>query len=105
MPRSRYPPRWRWRADLAVVVAATLASYAISVALELNEWMTERLARYEHWQADEVPLTLTVLAAGMAWYIDDYAARVVVAGLLLGALLPGNPDLFLDQCVVAERRP
>lgn len=27
-----------------------------------------------------------LMAAGMAWCIDDYAARVVVAGLLLGAL-------------------
>ena len=62
------PRRQRWRTDLAVVVAASLTCYAVSVALELNEWMTERLARYEHWQADEVPLTLTVLAAGMAWF-------------------------------------
>ena len=27
-----------------------------------------------------------LMAAGMAWFIDDYAARVVLAGLLLGAL-------------------
>ena len=27
-----------------------------------------------------------LMAAGMAWFIDDYAARVVVAGLLLGGL-------------------
>lgn len=32
-------------------------------------------------------------------------APVSLVGWVLGALLPGNPDLFLDQCVVAERRP
>jgi signal transduction histidine kinase len=60
--------RLRWRADLAVVLAGTLACYVLSAALELNEWISRALARYERWQADELPLTLTVLAAGMAWF-------------------------------------
>lgn len=32
-------------------------------------------------------------------------APVSMVGLVLGKLLPGNPDLFLDQLVLAERRP
>jgi SAM-dependent methyltransferase len=32
-------------------------------------------------------------------------APVSLLGWALGKLLPGNPDLFLDQCVVAERKP
>jgi len=60
--------RARWRIDLAVVVALTVGCYAVSVALELNEWMSHTLARYERWQADELPLSLTVLAAGLAWF-------------------------------------
>jgi signal transduction histidine kinase len=60
--------RARWRADLAVVAALTLGCYALSSTLELNEWISHTLARYERWQADELPLSLTVLAAGMAWF-------------------------------------
>jgi signal transduction histidine kinase len=56
------------RTDLWLVAAATLASYFIASALELQETLTHRLARYERWQADEIPLTLIVLAAGLAWY-------------------------------------
>ncbi|MES2610648.1 MAG: GGDEF domain-containing protein [Pseudomonadota bacterium] len=33
-----------------------------------------------------IAVTPVLMASGMAWFIDDYAARVVVAGLLLGAL-------------------
>lgn len=57
-----------WRADLAVVLGGTLACYLLSAALELNEWMSHALARYERWQADELPFALTLLAAGMAWF-------------------------------------
>ena len=60
--------RARWRADLIVVVAVTLGCYALSSALELNEWMSHVLARYERWQADELPLSLTVLAVSLAWF-------------------------------------
>jgi signal transduction histidine kinase len=64
--RARRRPRWR--ADLALVLAGTLACYLLSAALELNEWLSRALLRYERWQADELPLSLTVLAAGMAWF-------------------------------------
>ena len=60
--------RVRWRIDLAVVVLLTWGCYALSSALELNEWMSHTLARYERWQADELPLSLTVLAATLAWF-------------------------------------
>ena len=61
-------PRATWRADLWIVAAATLACYVIASALELQESLSHRLARYEHWQADEIPMSLTVLAFGLAWY-------------------------------------
>jgi hypothetical protein len=61
-------PRARWRADLVVVAVVTLGCYALSSALEINEWMSHVLARYERWQADELPLSLTVLAASLAWF-------------------------------------
>ncbi len=36
--------------------------------LELNEAIARILARFEVWQADEVPLSVTLLACGLAWY-------------------------------------
>jgi two-component system sensor histidine kinase UhpB len=60
--------RSRWRSDLWVVGAVTLASYFIAAALQLQESLSHRLARLESWQADEIPLSLTVLACGLAWY-------------------------------------
>jgi len=58
----------RWRIDLWIVVGATLSCYAISSAWELNELIARSLARFEVWQADEVPLSITFFACGLAWY-------------------------------------
>lgn len=58
----------RWRSDLWVVAAAALACYGVSLALDLNESLIELLARQEHWQLDELPLTGMVFAFGLAWY-------------------------------------
>ena len=58
----------RWRSDLGWVAAAALVCYALSAALELRESIDHWLARYEAWQADELPLALTVLAGGLVWY-------------------------------------
>jgi len=58
----------RWRGDLAWVAVATLASYLLASAFELQESLTHRLQRFERWQADELPLSLTVLSGGLAWY-------------------------------------
>jgi two-component system sensor histidine kinase UhpB len=61
-------PASRWRADLWVVVVAVIACYLLATALDLRESLTAWLARYERWQVDELPLTGTVLAVGLAWY-------------------------------------
>ena len=58
----------RWRSDLWLVAAATLGCYFVASALQLQESISHRLARLESWQADEIPLSLTVLACGLAWY-------------------------------------
>jgi two-component system sensor histidine kinase UhpB len=57
-----------WRSDLWWVVAATLGCYVLASALELHESFFAWVTRYERWQADELPLTFTVLASGLAWY-------------------------------------
>ena len=58
----------RWRSDLCIVLAAALACYAISRALNLSESLIGVLGRYESWQLDELPLTGMVFAFGLAWY-------------------------------------
>lgn len=62
--------RWRARApaDAGAVVLATVASYGLASFLELSERVQRWVAPYEHWQADELLLSLTVLACGLAWY-------------------------------------
>ena len=57
------------RHDLWLVAAATLASYIVAASLELNEALWRSFRRFEGWQADEMPLALLVLIAGLAWYV------------------------------------
>jgi two-component system sensor histidine kinase UhpB len=52
---------------LAWVALAALVTYALSVAFELHERYVGWVARYEHWEVDELPLTLAVIACGLAW--------------------------------------
>ncbi|HEX3141232.1 MAG TPA: ATP-binding protein [Rhizobacter sp.] len=65
---ERIAPASRWRSDLWLVAALTLACYFVASALELRETFARWLAPYERWQVDEIPFTLTVLACGLAWY-------------------------------------
>lgn len=58
----------RWRSDLCIVLAAALACYALSLALNLSESLLASLTRFERWQLDELPLTGLVFAIGLAWY-------------------------------------
>jgi two-component system sensor histidine kinase UhpB len=60
--------RRRWPGDLGWVVLVTAGAYGLSVAFELHEHYARWLGRYEHWQLDELPLVLAVLAGGLAWY-------------------------------------
>lgn len=63
-----FEPAPRWRTDLWMVAAAALLCFAVSSALDLHEMLVAWLARYERWQADELPLSIGVLAVGLAWY-------------------------------------
>lgn len=46
----------------------TLASYGLASFFELSERVQRWALPHEHWQADELPFSLTVLAGGLAWY-------------------------------------
>ena len=60
--------RPRWGTDLWWVVAATLSCYGLAIHFELTEFFFGKLAKYERWQVDELLLTGSVLAVGLAWY-------------------------------------
>ncbi|MBV8037476.1 sensor histidine kinase [Roseateles sp.] len=55
------------RGDLLWVGAATLAAYALGSAWQWREGLSGLLEHYEHWQVDELPLAITVMALGLAW--------------------------------------
>jgi signal transduction histidine kinase len=102
-------PRGRWRRDLAWVVLATLASYALSLTFEFHERYVRWLARYEQWELDELPLSLAVLACGMAWYAfrrrSDAVAEVrrrEQAEAHVGALLAHNRELAQGLIALQE---
>ena len=62
------PAPTRRRVDLACVLVGAVLVYLMSSWFELHERYAPWLVRHEHWQADELPLALVVLACGLAWY-------------------------------------
>jgi PAS domain S-box-containing protein len=54
--------------DLLVVAGLSVAAFALSVVLEVREWLTEATRPLEAWQLDELPLTFAVLALSLAWF-------------------------------------
>lgn len=56
------------RSDLSLVLMLVLVFFATAAQWELAEKLAHWLGGYEHWQLDELPLTLLVLSAGLGWY-------------------------------------
>jgi two-component system sensor histidine kinase UhpB len=56
-----------WR-DAAVVAAVTLFAAALFAWIDLSETLFAFTRGWEHLQIDELPITLLVLAAGLAWF-------------------------------------
>jgi two-component system sensor histidine kinase UhpB len=54
--------------DLLVVLLGTALTFALTSAFELQERLHGLMLRFEAWQLDEMPLTLTALSLGLAWY-------------------------------------
>jgi two-component system sensor histidine kinase UhpB len=54
--------------DLVVVAAITALFFVGAAAVELSERVAAWTLRHESWQLDELPLTLVVLCACLAWF-------------------------------------
>jgi len=67
-PVSPRPHSATIRRDLSIVLLLTLSTYLLAAAIDLHEWMTAWMARWEAFQLDEVPAAVTVLAFGLAWF-------------------------------------
>jgi two-component system, NarL family, sensor histidine kinase UhpB len=69
--RAQHWPRRNGHAavtDLSVVAAVVSLFFTIAAHLELAERLSAWASHYEHWQLDELPLTLLVLSLGLAWF-------------------------------------
>lgn len=102
-------PRSRRHSDLWWVALATVGAYGLAVTLELREVLASWLAPYEKWQLDELPLTLAVLASGLAWYAfrrrNDTQAALRLreqAEARVSALLARNRELAQQLIAVQE---
>jgi len=54
--------------DLLAVVGGVGGFFLLSGKLELAERLSQWTQGYEHWQLDEIPLTLLVLSLGLLWF-------------------------------------
>ena len=84
----------RWRSDLLRVAAVTVACWVLAGAVELRELTGVWLARYEGWQADELPFAFGVLACGLAWYAARRRRETQAELLLRGQAEAQTKDLL-----------
>jgi signal transduction histidine kinase len=82
--------------DLHWVAVATMLTWLLSAAFDLHEKLSAFTARFELWQADELPLALTTLGLGLAWYAWRRWAEIA-------QLLLRNRELAQQLITVQER--
>lgn len=83
----------RARRELLLVLVLPVLAYLMAGRFELSERLAPWLAGHEPWQADELPLTLLVLAAGLAWYAFRRRADAVAALQAHAAVQAQSADL------------
>jgi two-component system sensor histidine kinase UhpB len=89
------PPHGHARRDLAWVLGVAVGVFALSGAFELHERLALIALRFEAWQVDELPFTLTVLSLGLAWFAWRRRREVAV-------LLARNRELARQLIGVQE---
>ncbi len=56
------------RRDLFVVAAVTLLTFALSSALQVQEWIESLTGPREAYQLDELPMAILAMAIGLTWF-------------------------------------
>ena len=67
-PPARPVPQSSVLADVLVVTAVTVLFFLFAATVQLSEKVAAWTERHESWQLDELPLTLVVLCACLAWF-------------------------------------
>lgn len=68
MPAAPAAPARRAARDLALVAGVAAATFTVASYFEWFERFGRTAARLEHWQLDELPFVLLVVAFGLAWF-------------------------------------
>lgn len=70
-PLEKSHPKRNGRAtliDLSIIACAVTGFFLMAAHLELAEQLAHWAHGYEHWQFDELPLTLLLLSVGLSWF-------------------------------------
>ena len=95
--------------DLGIVFGMVLCFYVLATYTELSEKITGFTKGYEHWQLDELPLTLLLLSAGLSWFAFRRTSEArheltkrIRAQEMITDLLTHNRDLSQRLILVQE---
>lgn len=101
--------RWTALTDLAIVAGGVTAFFILACQVELAEKVAYWASGHEHWQLDELPLTLLSLSLGLAWFAFRQAsvarkeiAERVRAEARIADLLACNRELSQSLILTAE---
>ena len=105
VPDQSERPAW----DMAVVIAATVTSFAVSAHFQLNESLYALTRHWEYLQLDELPVGMLVLSMCLAWLAwrrfehgrRELRARRIAEGQLAG-LLAENRTLARQRLRIQE---
>ncbi|HEY1287996.1 MAG TPA: histidine kinase [Burkholderiales bacterium] len=97
-------------ADILAVLCCTAATFLGAAYFELHEAFSRWVSAYEHWQLDELPLTVLALASALSWFalrrwrdaVSEIGRRVA-AERRIAELANRNRDLARELIVAQEQ--
>lgn len=109
-PSDRFPATFSAiLRDMLMLCALAVLFFIAASQFELFEIVTRATHRYEHWQLDELPLTLLVLSVGLSWFgwrrvreIRSELTERVRAQTQVAQLLAHNRELLQRLITVQE---
>ncbi len=68
VPQDPRLDRHRSVSDLVAIICSVAVFFVVSMQLELAERLSSWTRKHEHWQLDEIPLSLLVLSLALVWF-------------------------------------